>query len=827
MIGVAPAHTGMDGGGFTRRRVMIVSAKIGGGHDAAGRALREAVLQRWPGSEIRWVDTLDRMGPGVGPGFCWIYTSSVERAPWLYDFFYGASWRLRFLARGSKRFTGSWAGRRLAGEIDAFVPGIILSTYPLGSAGLSWLRHHRGLAAPTAAWVSDFAPHPFWVHGGIDTTYVVHEAAVAGARLADASARVAVSALPVEKAFRPGDAASARQHFGLRADAFVVLIACGTFAFGMRDSMLRTLLAADPRVQVVAVCGRNDTVLTRLRSLGYPHDQLLPLGWVDDMPRLNQAADVVVTNAGGVTALEAVASGRPVIMAEPIPAHGIANASLMTVAGLAELCMSQEQLAARVRAALTGWSGPPGVGPAADAGRSHADPPTNDMPATGVRGTAVTGELTAELTDEPSATSFCAAPSRPWPMRPADAFFARVEDGGPPQEIGVVVELDRLSDGRAVTLDQIRATVAARVPHLPPLQWQPMRRGHQWGWAVRRDVDVAALITERYARSDEDVADILDEVFSTRLPRDRPVWRMVLIHPPAGGRSTLVMKVHHSLGDGLSALGLLTWLFDTEPGAGAGATPGDRHADRPTTNAVDALHGLWHLATRGRAPRHPLNRHPSHRAVLTVPLPAAELRKAARRLDVRTFELVLALVAETLDRLLRPAGLLGSGPLRAFVPLSGRPRSDERIFGNWTTAVPVEVAMGPMRPAERLARIRSELRLGVSRGEALAAGLVMRAVGLLPGALHGWFARTTYSDRYLNLVVSYLPGPRGTHRMAGARVHALYPVAPLTRRVPLSIGVITTDETAGVGILADPALGLDRATVAKTLGQAYAELVES
>jgi diacylglycerol O-acyltransferase / wax synthase len=491
VIGVAPAHTGTDVGGFTRRRVMIVSAKIGGGHDAAGRALCEAVLERWPGSEICWVDTLDRMGPGVGPGFCWIYTSSVERAPWLYDFFYGASWRLRFLARGSKRFTGSWAGRRLAGEIDAFVPGIILSTYPLGSAGLSWLRQHRGLVTPTSAWVSDFAPHPFWVYGGIDTTYVVHEAAVAGARLADPAARVAVSALPVVKAFRPGDAASARQHLGLRADAFVVLISCGTFAFGMRDTMLRKLLAIDPRVQVVAVCGRNDAVLTRLRRLGYPREHLLPLGWVDDMPLLNRAADVVVTNAGGVTALEAVASGRPVIMAEPIPAHGIANASLMTVAGLAELCMSEEQLAARIRATLRHWSGPPREGPTA--GRSLAGAPTNDLPTDGqlpdgqptdVHGGAATRELTTELSDQPLAPPIGATAARPWPMRPADAFFARVEDGGPPQEIGVVVELDRQNDGQAVTLGQIRASIAARVPHLPPLRWRPMRRGQQLGWAV-------------------------------------------------------------------------------------------------------------------------------------------------------------------------------------------------------------------------------------------------------------------------------------------------------------------------------------------------------
>ncbi|MGH3490568.1 MAG: wax ester/triacylglycerol synthase domain-containing protein, partial [Actinopolymorphaceae bacterium] len=789
-----------------------MSAKIGGGHDAAGRALREAVRQRWPESEIRWIDTLDRMGPGVGPGFCWIYTTSVERAPWLYDFFYGATWNLRWLSRGSKRFTGSWAGRRLAAEIDAFAPGVILSTYPLGSAGLSWLRQHRGLAVPTAAWVSDFAPHPFWVYGGVDTTYVVHEAAVPGARLADADAHVAVSALPVEKAFRPGDPRAGRRHFGLREDAFVVLVACGTFAFGMRDSMVRTLLDSDPRIQLVAVCGRNDAVLVRLEKLGYPRARLVPLGWVDDMPLLNQAADVVVSNAGGVTALEAVATGRPVVMADPIPAHGTANASLMTVAGLSDLCRSEEQLAARLRAALTGWC-PPAVIGRAGRGSVEGDASTNDgrTESPGELTHVLTGALASELAEDLAEPSIGTRPSRPWPMRPADAFFARVEEGGPAQEIGVVVELDRLADGRTVTLDQIRATVAARVPHLPPLQWQPMRRGHERGWAVRGDIDVAAHITERYARSDEEVTDALEEVFSATLPRDRPVWRMVLIHPPEGGRSTLVMKVHHSLGDGLSALGLLTCLLD----AGRDGHPRDRSAAEPPSRpdadadtgsvAVRAVRGLWHLAARGRAPQHPINRQanrhptnrqlvnrqlvnrePSHQSLMTVPLSAADLRTAARRLDVRTFELVLALVAETLDRSLRPVGLLGEGPLRAFVPLSTRPRSDERIFGNWTTAVPVELPMGPMRPAERLARIRAELRDGVARGEPVAAALVMRAVGLLPGVVHGWFARTTYSDRFLNLVVSYLPGPRGTHRMAGARVHALYPVAPLTRGVPLS-----------------------------------------
>ena len=46
-------------------RVLIVSANMGEGHNATGRALDEAVRARWPGVDVRWLDTLDVMGRGV------------------------------------------------------------------------------------------------------------------------------------------------------------------------------------------------------------------------------------------------------------------------------------------------------------------------------------------------------------------------------------------------------------------------------------------------------------------------------------------------------------------------------------------------------------------------------------------------------------------------------------------------------------------------------------------------------------------------------------------------------------------------------------------
>ena len=61
------------------------------------------------------------------------------------------------------------------------------------------------------------------------------------------------------------------------------------------------------------------------------------------------ASDVVVTNGGGATALEAVSAGRPVIKFDPIAGHGRANAALMASSGLAMLARGPAGLTAAVR----------------------------------------------------------------------------------------------------------------------------------------------------------------------------------------------------------------------------------------------------------------------------------------------------------------------------------------------------------------------------------------------------------------------------------------------------------------------------------------------
>ncbi len=322
---------------------------MGEGHNATAHALEEAARTIWPGVAVEWVKTLRRMGPGVGPLLRRLYATNVEHTPWLYQFFYDQVRERRWLADASKRVIGAWAGRGLERQIAAWRPDAIVSTYPMGTAGLAWLRARRGLRTPLGAWVSDFAPHPFWVFREIDLTLLMHEVAVAPARRQVPGARLAVSALPVRSRFRPSSRQEAHRALGLPADAFVAAISGGSLGFGDVASAAEIVLGAAPRTVAMVVCGRNQHARRELLRGGDHGGRLRALGWVDDMPGLYAAADVVITNAGGATALEALACGRGVLMYRPIAAHGRANAALMAEAGLAQVYLRPEQLRDAVR----------------------------------------------------------------------------------------------------------------------------------------------------------------------------------------------------------------------------------------------------------------------------------------------------------------------------------------------------------------------------------------------------------------------------------------------------------------------------------------------
>lgn len=318
--------------------VLVVSASMGGGHDGAARELCRRLEER--GWQTRMVDFL-RAAPVMGRLLRWGYTAQLRAAPWTYEATYQV-WAQSVLARPLVVVLAFVFGRRMrrwAAELGA---DAVVTTYPLASVALGHDRRRGRLDVPVVTFVTDFAVHPLWVHPGVDLNLCVHQQAADQAGAATGRPARATGPMVAEAFRRPGGSRlEARAALGLPAEGRVVLVAAGSWGVGELEETFDSILASGRYLPVV-VCGANERLRRRLAARAGG----VAMGWTDQMATLMTAADVLVENAGGLTSMEALSVGLPVVTFRPIPGHGRQNALEMDKAGVTAYVSDPEQLMA-------------------------------------------------------------------------------------------------------------------------------------------------------------------------------------------------------------------------------------------------------------------------------------------------------------------------------------------------------------------------------------------------------------------------------------------------------------------------------------------------
>lgn len=301
---------------------------MGAGHDGAAREIARRLEDR--GIRARVVDFLDAFAAPLARAWEGFYRFQLRYAPDTYESSYQLFYRYPQLWGPFVRFERLLAGRRVVQWVAETNPDVIVSTYSFATLVIGRLREERRVGVPVVNFLTDFGVHPRAVHPGVDLNLALH--AVPAQRAAELSGRPTVIGGP---AVRPGFGHAGlrergRASLGFSPDDRVVLVVAGSWGIG--DDLPRTVqaLVASRRFRVVTVCGSDERLRRRLEA----QDSGVVIGWTDRMAELMAAADVVVENAGGLSSLEAFATGVPVVTYRPIPGHGRDNARAMVAAGV-------------------------------------------------------------------------------------------------------------------------------------------------------------------------------------------------------------------------------------------------------------------------------------------------------------------------------------------------------------------------------------------------------------------------------------------------------------------------------------------------------------
>jgi len=322
-------------------RVLILSASIGGGHVAAGRALANGFVAR--GAQVEHVDLLEHTAAPFRRLYRQAYFDLVRTVPDLVEWLGRRLDRHPSELRTTQQQLRARLVRLLSYEvpriIDRYRPDVLVHTHFLGAEIVSGrLKRHRAL--PQVEVITDFFAHSFWLQPGIARYFVATEEVRVHLLAAGVDAhRVRVTGIPIDPSFGAlPDSAQARARLGIDPSRELLLVLAG----GMDTDDLRTLLQQLRGfrwpLQVMVVCGRSteSAVLARDLVAEAPGPTSFDVrGFVDDMATLMAAADLAVTKPGGLTSSEALAAGLPLMLIRPYPLQEEANANVLLEHGVA------------------------------------------------------------------------------------------------------------------------------------------------------------------------------------------------------------------------------------------------------------------------------------------------------------------------------------------------------------------------------------------------------------------------------------------------------------------------------------------------------------
>jgi UDP-glucose 4-epimerase len=295
------------------RQVLIISADIGEGHDLPARAVAREFRDEDPDANISIVNGLPAMGPILTKVLRENSAFMFTFVPWLFDLQYRLFMNFgptRWLSRKLLTFFGRRGLMRL---IRAHDPDVIVSTYPGVTAVLGELRRRRRLDVPCYSSITDLAGLQFWAHPGIDMHFITHPESAEEVQRIAGPGSVRWAKPPTAPAFLAARSrGDARRALGLPAQGRVIAISGGGWGVGDLVGATRAALRFEDAT-VLCLCGRNDRLRARVVGTFGAEPRLRVMGFTDRMGDVLAAADVLVHSSAGLTVLEAIIRGCPVV----------------------------------------------------------------------------------------------------------------------------------------------------------------------------------------------------------------------------------------------------------------------------------------------------------------------------------------------------------------------------------------------------------------------------------------------------------------------------------------------------------------------------------
>lgn len=390
-------------------------------------------------------------------------------------------------------------------------------------------------------------------------------------------------------------------------------------------------------------------------------------------------------------------------------------------------------------------------------------------------------------------------------------------------------------------------------------------------WQDDPDFDIDAHLKRRALpgkAGKKELQALASELAVQPLNPGKPLWRFDLIEDYEGG-SAIVVRIHHSIADGIALVGVILSLTDLSPNAPAqkrvATKPHDASADdvhgglletvaETLTSALSmgsdlggkaldlasdrdrmatyGRYGLGLLTELAKLLAMPADSATSlkgktstvKRVAWSDPIPLAEVKALGKALGCSVNDILLSAVAGAFRAyFLQKGETVRDVEVRAMIPVNLRTGKDEGTLGNRFGLGTLSLPLHEGNPFARLFLVRSRMNnLKTSYQPLLTLG-ILAAVGVAPKIVQEQFLDILAAKA--STVMTNVPGPKQPLYLAGSRLDQCMFWVPQSGDIGIGVSILSYNDNVQFSLITDRHFIPDPDTIAPLFAAEFEKMM--
>ena len=306
------------------------------GHRQATLAIQQCLHETAPSVVAPAINAFGYIYPRMEKIVHKTYMSVIKRTPQVWDYLYDNP-KIFKQSEAIKKFLHKGSFERLDRLFAKYHPDTVVCTQAFPCGLVADYKRERNLKVTLVGVLTDFAPHLFWIHEGVDY-YIVPSLEAKERFMASGVAQesIKVYGIPIRTKFSIKlNKDLIAQKLGLDSQVPVVLVMGGGQGLGPMKSIVQSLLKINSAFQMVVLTGTNKKMFASLKKYEEPAGKkIFVFDYIKNVDELMELASLIITKPGGMTTAESLAKGLPMLIVDPIPGQEMRNTDFLIKHGI-------------------------------------------------------------------------------------------------------------------------------------------------------------------------------------------------------------------------------------------------------------------------------------------------------------------------------------------------------------------------------------------------------------------------------------------------------------------------------------------------------------